>query len=116
MARNGQSPEAPAAPSAPAEAPAEITLAFEFTLEQARVLLDLAQRGVLASANQGGTPGGNPVAKAALAMLSSALDDAETSAGVREQLEQMGFQTDHLRDSEVAALGRRIAEIPQAAR
>jgi hypothetical protein len=115
MARNGQTPEAPA-PLAPAAAPAEETLTFEFTLEQARVLVDLAQQGIIVSANQGGTPGGNPVAKTALAMLTSALDDAETSAGVREQLEEMGFQTDHLSDSEVAALGRRIAEIPQVSR
>jgi hypothetical protein len=115
MARNGQSPEAPAAP-APVESHDELTLTFEFTLEQTRVLVDLAQRGILASVNQGGAPGGNPAAKAALAMLSSALDDAETSAGVREQLEEMGFQTDHLSDSEVAALGRRIADIPQVSR
>ena len=110
MARNGQSPEAPPAP------PAEATLTFEFTLEQARVLVDLARGGILASANQGGAPGGNPVAKTALAMLTAALDDAETSVGVREQLEQMGFQTEHLSDSEVAALGRRIAEIPHVGR
>jgi hypothetical protein len=96
--------------------PAEATLAFEFTLEQTRVLVDLAQRGIIASANQGGAPGGNPAAKAALAMLSAKLEDAETSAGVREQLEEMGFQTDHLTDADVAALGRRIADIPQVAR
>src|SRR4051794_36702635 len=96
--------------------PAEATLTFEFTLEQTRVLVDLAQQGIIVSANQGGAPGGNPVAKAALAMLSSALDDAETSAGVRDQLEQMGFQTEHLSDADVAALGRRIAEIPHVAR
>ena len=105
---NGQS----AAPSAPSEE----TLTFEFTLEETRVLVDLAQRGILAAANQGGAPGGNPVAKAALATLSAALEDAETSAGVREQLEEMGFQTDHLTDAEVAALGRRIAEIPHVGR
>jgi hypothetical protein len=110
MARNGQSPEAPPAPLE------EAALTFEFTLDQTRVLVDLARGGILASASQGGTPGGNPDAKAVLAMLTAALDDAETSAGVREQLEQMGFQTDHLSDSEVAALGRRIAEIPHVGR
>jgi hypothetical protein len=102
MSRNGQTAEALPA-----------TLEFEFTLDEARVLVDLAQRGILASANQGGTPGGNPVAKAALAKLSSTLEDAETSAGVREELAQSGFQTDHLTDSELADLGRRIAEIPR---
>jgi hypothetical protein len=107
MAQNGKTVEAPAA---------EATLAFEFTLEQTRVLVDLAQRGLIAAANQGGAPGGNPVAKAALAMLSSKLEDAETSAGVRQQLEAMGFETHHLTDADVAALGRRIADIPQVAR
>ena len=108
MAQNGK----PTATKAPEEA----TLEFEFTIEQTRVLVDLAQRGMIASAQQGGTPGGNPVAKTALAMLSSRLEDAETSVGVREQLEEMGFQTEHLTDADVAALGRRIAEIPNVAR
>ena len=111
MAQNGKPVEAP-----PANANVDSTLAFEFTLEQTRVLVDLAQRGMIASAQQGVAPGGNPVAKAALAMLTSKLEDAETSAGVREQLEEMGFQTDHLTDADVAALGRRIADIPQVAR
>jgi hypothetical protein len=109
MAQNGKPVEAPVAPS-------EGTLEFEFTLEQTRVLVDLAQRGLIAAANQGGVPGGNPAAKTALAMLSSKLEDAETSAGVRQQLEAMGFETEHLTDADVAALGRRIAEIPQVAR
>jgi hypothetical protein len=107
MAANGQHVETPAD---------EGTLSFVFSLEETRVLVDLAQRGLIASASQGGTPGGNPLAKAALHRLSSALEDAETSASVREQLEQMGFQTDHLTDAEVADLGRRIAEIPQVRR
>ena len=94
----------------------ELKLAFEFTLEQTRALVDLAQHGMLAAANQGGSPAANPVAKAALAMLSSGLEDAETSASVRDELEQLGFQTDHLTDAEVAALGRRIADIPQSKR
>ena len=94
----------------------EPTLSFEFTLEETRALVDLAQHGMIAAAQQGGTPGGNPIAKAALATLSGALEDAETSASVREQLEEIGFETDHLSDSEVAALGRRIAELSQAKR
>jgi hypothetical protein len=101
---------------APAAADAELTLTFEFTLDQTRALVDLAQNGMLAAAQQGGTPAANPVAKAALHTLSSALEDAETSASVREELEQLGFQTDHLSDAQVAALGRRIAEIPQSKR
>jgi hypothetical protein len=94
----------------------EATLTFEFTLEQTRALVDLAQHGMLAAANQGGSAIANPVAKAALGTLSASLEDAETSASVRDELEQLGFQTDHLTDSEVAALGRRIAEIPQVRR
>lgn len=94
----------------------EASLTFVFSLEETRVLVDLAQRGMIAAASQGGAPGNPPLAKAALHRLSSALDDAEASASVREQLEQMGFQTDHLTDSEVADLGRRIAEIPQVRR
>ena len=93
----------------------DATLQFEFTLDQTRALVDLAQHGVLAAANGNG-PAVTPVAKAALATLSSSLEDAETSASVRDELEQLGFQTDHLTDSEVAALGRRIAEIPQVRR
>jgi hypothetical protein len=95
---------------------AEPTLAFEFTLEETRALVDLAQHGMIAAAQHGGSPGGNPIAKAALATLSGALEDAETSASVREQLEAMGFETDHLNDSEVAGLGRRIAELSQSKR
>ena len=95
---------------------AEATLSFEFTLEQTRALVDLAQHGVLAAANGAGGPAVTPIAKAALATLSASLEDAETSASVRDELEQLGFQTDHLTDSEVAALGRRIAEIPQVRR
>ncbi|MFL5911053.1 MAG: hypothetical protein ACJ768_10845 [Gaiellaceae bacterium] len=94
----------------------ELTLTFEFSVDQTRALVDLAQHGMLAAANQGGSPAANPVAKAALATLSSALEDAETSASVREELEQLGFQTDHLSDAEVAALGRRIADIPHSKR
>lgn len=109
MAQNGKAVATPPTSDEP-------TLEFELTVEETRVLVDLAQHGMIAAAQQGGAPGGNPVAKAALSILSSKLEDAETSAGVREQLEQMGFQTDHLTDSEVAALGRRIAEIPQVSR
>lgn len=90
-----------------------MTLAFEFTLEQTRVLVDLAQRGLVAAAHEGGAPGGAPAAKAALAQLTSALNEAEGIASVREELEQAGIQTEHLTDAQVANLGRRIAEIPQ---
>jgi|SRR5436305_15125573 len=99
-----------------ATADTDVTLTFEFTLEQTRALVDLAQHGMLAAANNGGSAAANPVAKAALATLSAVLDDAETSASVRDELEQLGFETGHLTDTEVAALGRRIAEIPQAKR
>jgi len=110
---NGQAVEAPAPPAlAPSEATA-INLAFEFTLEQTRVLVDLAQRGLVAAAHEGGAPGGAPAAKAALAQLTSALHEAEGIASVRDELEQAGIQTEHLTDAQVANLGRRIAEIPQ---
>lgn len=94
----------------------DLKLAFEFTLDETRALVDLAQHGMLAAANQGGAPAANPVAKGALATLSSALEDATTSAEVREELEALGIKTDHLSDAEVAALGRRIAEIPHSKR
>ena|SRR5436190_17817353 len=111
---NGQAAEAPPAPPAPpAPAATEMTLTFEFTLEQTRVLVDLAQRGIIAAAHEGGAPGGVPAAKATLAKLTSALEEAETSSHVREELEQVGIQTDHLTDYEVSELARRIAEIPQ---
>ena len=90
-----------------------MTLVFEFTLEQTRVLVDFAQRGIVAAAHEGGAPGGAPAAKAALAQLTSALSEAEGIASVRDELEQAGVQTDHLTDAQVANLGRRIAEIPQ---
>src|SRR4051794_8093007 len=111
---NGQALEAPMAPPAPpAPAASAVTLAFEFTLEQTRVLVDLAQRGIIVAAHDGGAPGGAPAAKAALAKLSSALEEAQTTVSVREELEQAGFQTDHLTDVEVVDLARRLAEIPQ---
>src|SRR5437763_9273643 len=111
---NGQAVEAPPAPPAHAAPEAtEMTLGFEFTLEQTRVLVDLAQRGIVSAAHEGGAPGGAPAAKAALAQLTSALSEAEGVASVREELEQAGVQTDHLTDAQVANLGRRIAEIPQ---
>ena len=82
---NGQAVEAPAPPAlAPSEATA-INLAFEFTLEQTRVLVDLAQRGLVAAAHEGGAPGGAPAAKAALAQLTSALHEAEGIASVRDE-------------------------------
>jgi hypothetical protein len=105
---NGQAVQLPPAP--------EVTLAFEFTLEQTRVLVDLAQRGIIAASHDGGAPGGAPAAKAALAKLSSALEEAQTTVSVREELEHAGFQTDHLADVEVVDLARRLAEIPQISR
>jgi hypothetical protein len=105
---NGQAVEIPGAST--------VTLTFDFTLEQTRVLVDLAQRGIIAAAHEGGAPGGVPAAKAALAKLSSALEEAQTTVSVREELEQAGFQTDHLTDVEVVDLARRLAEIPQIAR
>jgi hypothetical protein len=108
---NGQVADAPAAP-----APAENSLAFELTLEQTRALVDLAQKGLLAAAQQGDANGGDPAARAALAILSGAAEEAETISSVRAELEDAGFQTGHLDDIEVAALARRIAEIPHRGR
>lgn len=109
--------------SAPAEArPREVevpvtepegAIRLSLTLEEARMLRTVAQRGLIAAGADGGPEGQPHDAAAAIGKLSGALEEGETIALVRTALEQSGFDTRRLSDAQVSGLGRRLAEIPK---
>jgi hypothetical protein len=88
---------------------------LSLTLEEARMLRSVAQRGLLAAGVDGGPDGQPQHASAAIEKLVAVLDEAETVAAVREELSQAGFDTRRLSDAQVYALARRLADIPKRA-
>ncbi len=88
---------------------------ISLTLDEARVLRAVAQRGMLATGAEG-MPNGQPKqATTAIGKLAAVLEEAETVALVRAELERAGFETRLLSDAQVSSLGRRMAEIPRRA-
>jgi hypothetical protein len=92
---------------------ASSTIELSFSLEEARVLRSIAQRGMLAAGAEGAPNGQPQQANAAIKKLASALEEAEMAAAVRTELEKAGLETRRLSDAQVWSLGRRLAEIPQ---
>jgi len=88
---------------------------LSLTLEEARMLRRVAQRGLLAAGVDGGPDGQPQHASAAIEKLAAVLDEAETVAAVREELSQASFDTRRLSDAQVYALARRLADIPKRA-
>ena len=102
-----------AAPPPPPAREAEIVLSF--TVEEARVLRTIAQRGMLAAGNDGAPAGQPQQAKAALDKLVGALENNEVIEFVRDELQEAGLDTSRLSDAQVTSLARRLAELPHRA-
>ncbi len=101
----------PSANGREATARAETEVELSLTLEEARVLSEVANRGMLSAAD-GGAPVGNPRhAKAALEKLDAGIEEADRVRSLRSELEQSGLATAHLGDMQVVALARRVAEM-----
>ena len=92
---------------------ADASVDISLTLEEARVLRSVAQRGLLAAGVDGGPDGQPQHASSAIEKLASVLEEAETVAAVRGELGQAGFDTRRLSDAQVYSLARRLAEIPK---
>jgi hypothetical protein len=110
---SSQAPETEEHPTAPA--PVQTAIELSLTLDEARMLRSVGQRGLLAAGVDGGPDGQPQHASAALEKLGSLLDEAETVAAVREELGQAGFDTRRLSDAQVYALARRVSEIQKRA-
>lgn len=107
--KNGRKDADP--PADAVESPIQLTL----SLEEARILRAVGQRGMLAAGDS--APGGQPQhASSALAKLTAAIDDGETVVLVREELGNAGIDTRRLSDAQIASLGRRLADIPKRSR
>jgi hypothetical protein len=102
--------EPTAAPPPPPARGSEIALTL--TLDEARVLRTIAQRGMLAAGNDGAPDGQPQQAKAAVDKLAAALDNAEVVEFVRDELQDAGLDTSRLSDAQVTSLARRLAERP----
>jgi hypothetical protein len=90
-------------------------IALSFTLDEARVLRTVAQRGMLATGAEGAPSGQPQQAKAALDKLGAAVEEAEVVRFVRDELEQAGFETSRLSNAQVSSLARRLADVPRRA-
>lgn len=97
----------------PVEAGSSVEL--KLTLEEARVMFEVAKRGMLVAGADGNGPGGNPSqAKAALAKLEDAVAEADRICSLRSELELAGLATAHLGDAQVTSLARRLAELSES--
>jgi|SRR5947209_15982374 len=102
-------------PTAEAEAATSQESAIELalTLDEARMLHSVAQRGLLAAGADGGPNGQPQHASSAIEKLSAELEQADTVAAVRDELGQAGFDTRRLSDAQVYGLAQRLADIPK---
>ena len=82
---------------------------LRLTLNEARVLAEIAKRGLLAT-GKGSAPGNLSEAKAALGKLETGISEARILL-VRAELTLAGLAAAHLGDQQVTALARRLAEI-----
>lgn len=90
---------------------------LRLTHDEARVLSEVANRGMLAGAGAGSPPVGNPAhAKAALDKLEAGISEADRVRSLRAELEQAGLATSHLGDMQVTTLARRVAELADGPR
>jgi hypothetical protein len=106
---NGKGAATP--PPAPSARSSEIALSF--SLDEARVLRAVAQRGMLAAGSEGAPEGQPQQAKAALGKLVAALEAAEVAEYARRELEEAGLDTGRLSDAQVTSLARRLADGPR---
>ncbi|HEU0023957.1 MAG TPA: hypothetical protein VFQ12_04980 [Thermoleophilaceae bacterium] len=86
----------------------EITLTLELTLDEGEAL----KAWLLKPAADGSAAIDDGYAKSVMVKLGSKLDYISGVAQVRDELEEVGFDTEALSDEQVADLGRRIAESP----
>ena len=94
--------------AAEAASPIELHL----TVEEARVLREVAKRGMMVAGAAGNGPDGNPSqAKAALEKLDDAVAEADRISSLRSELELAGLATAHLGDAQVTSLARRLADL-----
>jgi hypothetical protein len=86
----------------------EITLTLELTLDEGEAL----KAWLLKPAADGSAAIDDEHAKSVMVQLGSKLDYISGVNQVRDELEEVGFETDNLTDEQIAELGRRIADTP----
>jgi hypothetical protein len=86
----------------------EITLTLELTLDEGEAL----KAWLLKPAADGSAAIDDAHAKSVMVQLGSKLDFISGVNQVRDELEEVGFDTDGLSDEQIADLGRRIADTP----